>query len=108
MIIETQSLFDYLGRPAGSELGQKVHFAAVAKGVHIGKKDIETSLIPAGYVCMYPTSFLDEYFNKKPAAQVALEDKIKLLEDKVKLLEDKVDLLYPQLKSNKEADDLPF
>jgi len=57
---------------------------------------------------MYPTSFLDEYFNRKPAAQVALEDKIRLLEDKVKLLEDKVDLLYPHLKSNKEADDLPF
>ena len=37
MIIETQSLFDYLGRPAGSDLGQKVHAAAVGKGVYIGK-----------------------------------------------------------------------
>jgi|TARA_B100000035_G_scaffold280424_1_gene260686 hypothetical protein len=108
MIIETQSLYDYLGRPAGRDLGTKVHTAAVAKGVYVGKKDIETSLVPAGYVCMYPTSFLDEYFNKKPAAQVALEDKIKLLEDRIKLLEDKVDILAPHFKSNKEADDLPF
>ena len=108
MIIETQSLYDYLGRPAGKDLGTKVHAAAVAKGVYIGKKDIETSIVSAGYVCMYPTSFLDEYFNKKPAAQVALEDKIKLLEDRIKLLEDKVDILAPHFKSNKEADDLPF
>ncbi len=108
MLIETQSLYDYLGRPAGKDLGTKVHAAAVAKGVYVGTKDIEKHLVPSGYVCMYPTSFLDEYFNRKPAAQVALEDKIRLLEDKVKLLEDKVDLLYPHLKSNKEADDLPF
>lgn len=108
MIIETQSLFDYLGKPAGSDLGQKVHAAAIAKGAHIGTKDIETSLVPSGYVCMYPISFLDEYFDRKPAVQVALEDKIKLLEDKVQLLEDKIDLLLPHFKSNKEADDLPF
>ena len=108
MLIETQSLFDYLGRPAGSDLGQKVHAAAVGKGVYIGKKDIEKSKIPAGYVCMYPISFLDEYFDRKPAAQVALEDRVKILEDKVKLLEDKIDLLLPHFKPNKEADDLPF
>tara|TARA_B100000900_G_scaffold392798_1_gene388658 strand:+ start:2332 stop:2658 length:327 start_codon:yes stop_codon:yes gene_type:complete len=108
MLIETQSLYDYLGRPAGKDLGTKVHAAAVSKGVYVGKKDIETSLVPAGYVCMYPTSFLDEYFNKKPAAQVALEDKIRLLEDRVKLLEDKIDLLLPHFKSNNKVDDLPF
>ncbi len=108
MIIETQSLFDYLGRPAGSDLGQKVHAAAVGKGVHIGTKDIEPSLVPAGYVCMYPISFLDEYFNRKPAEQVALEDKIRLLEDRVKLLEDKIDLLLPHFKPNNKVDDLPF
>jgi len=108
MVIEAQSLFDYLGRPAGPELGQKVHAAAVAKDVFIGKRSIEKHIVPEGHVCTYQVSFLDEYFNKKPVVQVTLEDKIKLLEDRVKLLEDKADLLYPHLKSNNKADDLPF
>ena len=103
MIIETQSLFDYLGRAAGSDLGQKVHAAAVSKGVYIGKKDIEKSKIPVGYVCMYPISFLDEYFNKKPAEQVALEDRVKILEEKLEYLERIVGKL-----EDKKADDLPF
>jgi len=103
MIIETQSLFDYLGRPAGSDLGQKVHAAAVGKGVHIGTKDIEPSLVPAGYVCMYPISFLDEYFNRKPAEQVALEDRVKALEEKLNHLERIVGKA-----ADKKVDDLPF
>jgi len=100
MVIETQSLFDYLGRPAGSDLGQKVHASAVAKGVYIGTKDIEKSLVPSGYVCMYPISFLDEYFDRKPAAQVSLEDRVRILEEKVKQLEGGEIV--------RKEDDLPF
>jgi len=103
MVIETQSLFDYLGRPAGSDLGQKVHASAVNKGVHIGTKDIETSLVPAGYVCMYPISFLDEYFNKKPVVQKTLEDRVKALEEKLEHLERIVGQA-----ADEKVDDLPF
>ena len=103
MVIETQSLFDYLGRPAGSELGQKVHAAAVAKDVHIGTKDIETSIVPQGYVCMYPISFLDEYFDRKPAVQTALEDRVKILEEKLEHLERIVGQA-----ADKKVNDLPF
>tara|TARA_R110002020_G_scaffold6821_2_gene28942 strand:+ start:1701 stop:2012 length:312 start_codon:yes stop_codon:yes gene_type:complete len=103
MVIETQSLFDYLGRPAGSDLGQKVHAAAIGKGVHIGTKDIEKSIVPAGYVCMYPISFLNEYFDRKPAAQVALEDRVKALEEKLEHLERIVGQT-----ADKKVDDLPF
>ena len=103
MVIETQSLFDYLGRPAGSELGQKVHAAAVAKGIHIGTKDIETSIVPQGYVCMYPISFLDEYFDRKPAVQIALEDRVKILEEKLEHLERIVGQA-----ADKKVNDLPF
>ena len=105
MVIETQSLFDYLGRPAGSDLGQKVHESAVAKGVFIGKKDVEISLVPSGYVCTYPISFLDEYFNKKPSKPIhstVLEDRIEELEKRVEYLEKKY------LKDEELEDDLPF
>jgi len=103
MVIEAQSLFDYLGKPAGPDLGKKVHDAAIAKGAWIGTKNIETSLVPAGYVCTYSISFLDEYFNRKPAKQVALEDRVKILEEKLEYLERIVGKL-----EDKKADDLPF
>jgi len=105
MVIESQSLFDYLGKKAGSELGQKVHAAAAAKDVWIGTKEIEKSLVPSGYVCTYPISFLDEYFNKKPSKPIhstVLEDRIEELEKRVEYLEKKY------LKDEKLEDDLPF
>ena len=103
MVIESQSLYDYLGKPAGPELGQKVHAAAIAKGTWVGKKDIEKSIVPVGYVCTYPISFLDEYFNKKPVAQVTLEDRVRALEEKLEHLERIVGQA-----ADKKVDDLPF
>jgi len=102
MVIESQSLFDYLGKAAGPELGQKVHAAATTKDVWIGTKTIEKSLVPAGYVCTYPISFLDEYFNKKPA-KLSLEDRVKALEEKLNHLERIVGKA-----ADKKVDDLPF
>lgn len=105
MVIESQSLFDYLGQKAGSELGKKVHAAATAKDVWVGTKEIEKSLVPSGYVCTYPISFLDEYFNKKPSKPIhstTLEDRIEALEKRVEYLEKKY------LKNKKIEDDLPF
>ena len=45
MVIETQRLYDYLGKPAGSDLGKKIHSAAIAKDVFIGTKEINKNLI---------------------------------------------------------------
>ena len=105
MVIETQSLFDYLGRPAGSDLGKKIHSAAIAKDVFIGTKEINKNLVPSGYVCTYPITFLDEYFNKKPSKPIhstVLEDRIEELEKRVEYLEKKY------LKDEELEDDLPF
>lgn len=102
--MEYKSLYAYLGRGAGAKLGKEVAAKATELGLRLEKVTVEKKLSPSGFVYAYPVNFLDEYFNK----ELSLEDKVKTLEDKVKLLEDKVDLLYPHLKSNKEADDLPF
>jgi len=106
--MEAQSLYDYLGKPAGPDLGEKVYAAAIAEGAWVGTKNIDPSKSTSGYVRTYLVSFLDKYFNRKSAVQATLEDKVKILEDRIKLLEDKVDILAPHFKSNKEADDLPF
>ena len=103
MVIESQSLYDYLGKAAGPELGQKVHAAAVAKGVFIGKRSIEKHIVPEGHVCTYQVSFLDEYFNKKPVVQVTLEDRVKTLEEKLEHLERIVGQV-----ADRKVDDLPF
>ena len=103
MVIESQSLYDYLGKAAGPELGKKVHAASIAKGVFIGKRSIEKHIIPEGHVCTYQVSFLDEYFNKKPTAQLSLEDRVKSLEEKLEHLE----RIIGQA-ADKKVDDLPF
>ena len=102
MVIESQSLYDYLGKPAGPELGQKVHAAAISKGVFIGKKSIEKHIVPEGHVCTYQVSFLNEYFGRKSTIQLNLEDRIEALEKRVSFLEEKY------LKNEKIEDDLPF
>ena len=57
------SLYDYLGRAAGPELGQQVAQAATKK---IPKVKFQTRFVEqGGYkgdVMLYPKSFLDEYF----------------------------------------------
>ena len=100
MVIETQSLYDYLGRPAGSDLGQKIHAAAVAKDIFIGTKEINKNLVSQGKVCTYPITFLDEYFDRKPTTYLNLEERVRALEEKVKQLEG------GEIVDNE--DDLPF
>ena len=57
------SLYDYLGRAAGPELGQQVAQAAARK---TPKVKFSTRFVEqGGYkgdVMLYPKSFLDEYF----------------------------------------------
>ena len=62
------SLYNYLGRAAGSELGKKVHEAAVRLKEPIQTRQIDTKVYK-GTVCLYRREFLREYFlviqNKK-------------------------------------------
>ena len=55
------SLYDYLGKAAGQELGEEVNKAAQKQGVRMMTKDISNHVY-TGKVQMYPVKFLDEYF----------------------------------------------
>ena len=55
------SLFDYLGRPAGSELGQRVAAAAARNKVKYETSHVSTRTY-TGDVMLYPKIFLDNFF----------------------------------------------
>ena len=55
------SLFDYLGRPAGSELGQRVAAAAARNKVKYETRHVSTRTY-TGDVMLYPKNFLDQFF----------------------------------------------
>ena len=55
------SLYDYLGKPAGKELGKEVKVAADQQGIHFETREISNPSF-TGTVCLYPKSFLDHYF----------------------------------------------
>ena len=55
------SLFDYLGRPAGSELGQRVAAAASRNKVKYETRHVSTKTY-TGDVMLYPKNFLDNFF----------------------------------------------
>ena len=68
--METQlmSLFDYLGKAAGKELGAQVANAAVKQRIPSMLRYISTETY-TGNVNLYPKSFLDSYFNPKPESE---------------------------------------
>ena len=57
------SLYDYLGRAAGMELGEQVAKKATAMGVKMDTREISNPRY-TGKVTLYPEGFLNEYFNK--------------------------------------------
>ena len=59
--MEMISLYDYLGRAAGPELGQQVAQAAAKKQVKFQTRYVEQGGY-IGDVMLYPRSFLDLYF----------------------------------------------
>jgi predicted Zn-dependent protease with MMP-like domain len=61
---QMMSLYEYLGRAAGSELGKRVAEAAMMHGVAITEREVETRTY-SGKILMYPRQFLDAYFNNK-------------------------------------------
>ena len=60
---EMLSLYDYLGKAAGRELGKDVFAAATAKKIVTTIKQVSNPVYK-GKIVMYPKSFLNEYFNK--------------------------------------------
>jgi hypothetical protein len=63
METEMISLFDYLKKPAGPELGKQVALAAMNEKILIGSKQVSNSKYK-GNILMYPKSWLDIYFNQ--------------------------------------------
>ncbi len=57
------SLYDFLGKPAGGELGQKVCGEAIRLKIKMEQREVSTKNY-TGKVMTYPESFLKEYFNK--------------------------------------------
>jgi hypothetical protein len=60
---EMLSLFDYLGKPAGSELGKQVAAAAAVDKIKFNTKYVSNPKYK-GDILMYPKTWLDNYFNK--------------------------------------------
>jgi hypothetical protein len=58
------SLYDYLGRAAGSELGKQVADTAVKLKETIEKRHVSNPSY-TGEVLLYRREFLDEYFGNK-------------------------------------------
>jgi len=58
------SLYEYLGRAAGSELGKQVAEVAVKLRETIQEQEVSNPKY-AGKVKLYRREFLDEYFGKK-------------------------------------------
>ena len=61
--MEYKSLFEYLNRAAGSELGTRVNQSAKRAGVKYRTQHVDTPMYK-GEVMVYPTGFLDSYFGK--------------------------------------------
>lgn len=56
------SLYDYLGKAAGSELGKQVEAAARATGIPVQYKDVQNKTY-TGKINMYPENWLIGYFS---------------------------------------------
>jgi hypothetical protein len=60
-IINTCSLYEYLGEPAGPDLGKAVYASAKSFGVPVSSQPVENKNF-SGYVLVYPRPFLEAYF----------------------------------------------
>ena len=61
---EMLSLHDYLGKPAGSDLGAAVWQAAKKAKIKPDEREVSTKTY-SGKILIYPVSFLDQYFGRK-------------------------------------------
>lgn len=104
------SLYEYLGKAAGQDLGKEVMKAALEcdEYVEIAEQKISTPAFD-GVVKTYPKSFLDKYFKKKKSSfrpEISLEERINMLLNQVEILEDRVKSLEGG--DTPDPDDLPF
>jgi hypothetical protein len=60
---ELISLYDYLGKAAGRELGGKVYQFANIMGAKTGIKTVSHSPYQEGRIMTYERHFLDQFFN---------------------------------------------
>jgi hypothetical protein len=58
-----ESLYDYLGKPAGAELGLKVATLAGVQKIKVETRIVNTKNY-TGEINLYPTEFLDSIFKK--------------------------------------------
>jgi len=61
--MEYLSLYDYLGKPAGAQLGKEVWEAARFKGIRAQTREVSNPKF-TGKVLLYPKDFLEMYFSK--------------------------------------------
>lgn len=61
MVENKLSLFDYLGKAAGGELGDKVFKASKAMNIKPESRDVDVKTY-CGKVMLYPKDFLEIYF----------------------------------------------
>ena len=59
--MKMMSLYDYLGRAAGPDLGKQVATAAAKAGVKSEIREV-SNIKYTGPIMLYPRSFLDLYF----------------------------------------------
>ena len=106
--MEYKSLYQYLGRAAGSELGSKVMDKAIKHEIKYRKQEVDPKLVPCGFVYSYPVNFLDNFFKKTNTGSTFgdLERRLDLLEKKV-FGEDKL-LGEGIVFSPVDKDELPF
>jgi hypothetical protein len=62
--MDYKSLYDYLGKAAGGQLGKQVAEAATQDGVKIKTRQVSNPKYE-GEVMLYPSSWLDKYFNSQ-------------------------------------------
>jgi len=70
---DMMSLYDYLGKPAGKQLGEQVAAYAKLRKAKFGTKSVSNPVYQ-GYVMIYTKRFLDECFNAKKVFEPKHED----------------------------------
>jgi hypothetical protein len=71
--MEYLSLYDYLKKPAGGELGKEVAAAAYKGGIQPQSREISNPKF-TGKVLLYPKDFLEMYF-REPEVELTLGDR---------------------------------
>jgi hypothetical protein len=71
--VEMLSLYDYLKRPAGKQLGEQVAAYAKLRKAKYGTKQVSNPVYQ-GEVMVYTKAFLDECFNAKKLFEPKHED----------------------------------